>query len=529
MQSELKVKFKPENLRSLIYTMLSVFLICFFAAGIIFTVFNKTNFNILTSLYKRGYVMIYIWAYIFLMAIIYALKDKIYACSRGKLLFLIFLIALFPRLLLLSQRYYILSSDFKCYYDMGVHLAAGDKEFVRSLISQYQIPKFGGLACWEAVVAKLFSEKLIGFQLANIIMSSLICVFIYLCVENYSKRGGIIAAILFAVYPANIVSSQVNTNHHGAVLFTLIGAYLLTNVEHADGVKKVILAVLSGIAFAFSDFWHPSVIVPIIAVICYGVMGCFEKNRWDFSRIRYCIYTVVIYALVINIGISCFKNMDIVSSEIKQASSSNLAKIVVGFNEQTGGGYSEDDYKTFKNLSENERKQWFMQKMQERILQKSPGEVIKFISQKAGKVWFVQDSYFWWYYGGYQTNIKNEYETGRLSADEYQQKSEQLTILSSYALFDWIFLGCIYILGIIGLIAQVRKNNSIELFLWMLLGWILIHLIIEVQARYRYLGMPYIFILAGIGTEYVYLRRFNISVKITSGVNVLKQKIKRGK
>ena len=115
-----------------------------------------------------------------------------------------------------------------------------------------------------------------------------------------------------------------------------------------------------------------------------------------------------------------------------------------------------------------------------------------------------------------QAKLQEDFENSILSQEEYDEKRSEFEIYSSYAHFDWLFLRVIYVCVIMGLIMLIRKGDaSTEIVLWMLLGWTSIHLLIEVQARYRYLGMPYIFIIAGIGvvTGYDHITKFVAGVK----------------
>lgn len=498
-----------------IYLCLSVILVCFFVLGLTITSSARETLNILTSLYKHGYVMIYVWAYLTLLIVVIMIRKRIELLCRRQVLLLLFMASFVPRMLLVTQRNYIPISDFNSYYEMGVHLAEGDKAFVNDLIIQYQIPKFGGLAVFMSFIAKIFSEKLIGFQIANIVTTSFICVLIYLCMEKYSKRSAFSASLLFSFYPANIVSSQITTNHHGAILFSLVGIYMLIVMEHQNKMRKVFYVIVGGVSFAISDFFHPSVIVPIIAVVCYGIMGCLEKWKFDFTRIKYCLYCVLCYIITLNIGILILTKAGVVSEQINNSSSSYLPKIVVGFNDQTRGCYSEEDYYIAKNLPDNERQQWCMQQVKERIFNKSAKDICALLNDKIDCVWFGQDSHFYWYSGGWQAKIEDDLIKGKITDEEYNAQYDQLEVYFSYALFDWLFLKVIYVLAIIGLIVSSKKQNiCCELTIWMLLGWIAIHLLIEVQPRYRYLGMPYIFVFAGNGVEWISNKYIDIRLLI---------------
>ena len=487
-----------------VYICLSIGLICFFVMGLTITNSAKETLSILISLYKHGYVMIYVWVYLALMIIVSMISRKVDLYCKEKVLLFLFLASFLPRMLLVTQRNYIPISDFNSYLEMGVHFAEGDKTFVNSLISHYQIPKFGGLAVFMGVIARIFSEKLIGFQIANIVLTSFICIFIYLCMEKYSRRNAFSASLLFSFYPANIVSSQITTNHHGAILFSLVGIYMLIELEHKDNLRKAIYAIIGGVSFAVSDFFHPSVIVPIIAVICYGIMGCFGKSKFDFTRIKFSLYCVLGYVVTLNVGIFVLTTTGVISEEINDSASSYLPKIVVGFNEETRGCYSEEDYYIAKNLPDNEQQQWCMQQIKERVFNSSFKDICNLLNDKIDCVWFGQDSHFYWYVGGWQAKVEEDLLNGKITDEEYKMQYNQLEIYFSYALFDWLFLKAIYILVVIGLIVSLKDQNiCFELSRWMLLGWIAIHLLIEVQPRYRYLGMPYIFLFAGSGVGWV--------------------------
>lgn len=204
-----------------IYWFISLFLAFFFGLGMIFSAIQINEYL------NYWYVIPFIWLYFLIFTIFAMCWKKICLLERKQLLCLIFIIAIFPRIMLLMHRRFILISDFQAYVNMGTYLINNQKELAHNIVMDYRIPKYGGLAILMSIIGRLFSTQLIGFQIANIIMCSLICVLIYLLLENYSKRAGILASLLMSFYPANIISSQVVSNREGAVLFVLIACILL--------------------------------------------------------------------------------------------------------------------------------------------------------------------------------------------------------------------------------------------------------------------------------------------------------------
>lgn len=241
--------------------------------------------------------------------------------------------------------------------------------------------------------------------------------------------------------------------------------------------------------------------MPIIAVGCYGIMAIMFKEK-NWTRLKCSVGVIICYFLTVYFSFLVLGEMGILDGKAT-ITEIPYSKIIVGLNQDTRGTYSQDDYSATKNMSNEQEWQWIKKEMTERILEQSPKNVILLLRDKMDIVWFKQDSYFWWYWGEWNNSTENGRNNGTLSEEAYWKEMDKIYVCTSYSRFDWIFLRVIYILALFGLITLLTKGEdaNIELILWVLLGWILVHMVIEVQERYRYLGMPYIFILAGIGIE----------------------------
>ena len=100
--------------------------------------------------------------------------------------------------------------------------------------------------------------------------------------------------------------------------------------------------------------------------------------------------------------------------------------------------------------------------------------------------------------------MKEKFNSGIISEDEYAKVMTELRITGSFSNFDWIYLGMCYLFAIVGVLVRNKENSGLNLVSWLLLGWIMIHLLIEVQSRYRDLAMPYVMIFTAIGAEWCY-------------------------
>lgn len=496
----------------IIYLLIYLFMVIFFVYGLTLTNSGKETISTLKDLEKQGYVLLYVWGYICIFLLLFKMRKKLVSMKKKDFLFFLIILASIPRLVVMFQNHYIPTNDFKWYYDVGVHLVDGDKAFVHEFLARYNIAKFGGLAVFMGIIAKLFSVKLIGFQTANIVITVLICIFIYLMIEDYNKKSAIIASILFAIYPENIISTQITTNHHGAILFTLISIFCLAKAEHRH---KYIFCILGGVALAISDLIHPSISVPIVAILCYGIVGGGVKKS-GYLRIKNCLLILLCYVIAINMSFTMLKAGGILENNTKNPSPSlHLGKIVTGFNHETRGMWSQEDTTTVSNLTGEEKRAWQETQIKERIFDKPFKDILSLMRDKIDIVWFQKGSYFAWYWEAWYGNIVSDKDNGEMSSEELGREMETSSVYTSYQLFDWIFIKIIYIFAIVGFItvSKIRKQNTgIALVTWILLGWIMIHLLIEVQERYRYLGMPYIFIFAAIGMYESY-RRLALNVQ----------------
>ncbi len=165
-----------------------------------------------------------LWLYLALCIIYCFIGKKFISKMRSDLgiAISIFLLTAMPRLILLSKQIYIPTKDFDRYLNFGIDMYNGNYAAVADQIAVHSMPGMGGLAIWNGIIAKLFSPTLFGFQIANVVMVSLIAVLLYLLLKSYNKNVAIIAALLFALYPSSIVSTQITTNPHGAILLFLL-------------------------------------------------------------------------------------------------------------------------------------------------------------------------------------------------------------------------------------------------------------------------------------------------------------------
>lgn len=468
---------------------------------------GREFWNLIVNGAERGYFLPLFWIYVLIVSILSLFyKKKLLSKNNLQICSSIFVFAIIPRLILCIFNFYIPTSDFKAYLEYGINIYNGNYDNVADIIASYKLPTMGGLAVFNGFFAHIFSPTLLGLQIANCVMTSCICVMLYVILKNYNHSVAAIAAFLYIIYPSNIISSQVTTNHHGATLFALISMYLyLRALEDNVSRKWIILALTSGAMMTVSHFFHPSSIVFILSLFFYSIL-ILQKLVRSYKKNILClaIFLFSFYGLY-HLGIMALNQNGIIKSTDQV---SMLSKIVVGLNQDSRGRYNAEDVQFIKSLTdENEFAEYFSV-ITERI--KDPGALIQLILEKTDYTWFSGDSYMSWYSSGFRTKANEDIEAQLLNTRPARLEPIFSKFISAVAYLDILFVGIIYILALICLLFRKRQTlfNPLDLMLFVALGWVSVHFFIEVQSRYRYLGMPAFICMASCGL-YMLWKRIN--------------------
>lgn len=400
----------------------------------------------------------------------------------------IFLIALSLRFFAFANIAYIPTSDFQNYYGIGLAFLRGDYAAIAGTSTGYHISSFSGLAVLNGLTMLAFGSDIRAFQFAQCVFASLSCVVTYLIARRLDEESAPAAGLLFAFYPANIVFSQVTSNQHLAVLFALLSIWVATVVfTQEKPVKSAILALVSGALLLLSYYAHPSAATTLIAIGIVWLVRFFAslKNRKELFRLALIAAAFCIGYFGLRAGAEA--GMQAAGlSEATGENSSYLAKVVIGLNPETVGGYSESDWGMIWSYPASEQNAFCLKVIRERL---DRPDMFGFFDAKLLRMWMVPDGSFGWAtFGGNNTQ-------------------ETLTGVSNTVLGDWLagaklldffLVAALFLFSWIGVL--LRKRGTVgDLLLWVFLGWIGVHFFIEIQTRYRYYGMPFLMIFAAYG------------------------------
>ncbi len=392
----------------------------------------------------------------------------------------IFLLALAPRLYFYSRVQYVPQNDFANYVDMGIAFARGDFAYVASISAGYQIASFSGLGTLNGLIMLVFGASTRSLQLAECVITSLSSVMVYLVARRFDEGSAPAAGFLFALYPANIVFSQVTSNQHLAVFFALTSIlFLLFAFSSARRVRAGVFAALSGLMILLSHYAHPSTITTLIAFGIFWLVLFFSSLRQKKELLRLCIIAVAFSAAFFGLRTGAdawMRSAGLLSGDMLEGTS--LSKVVVGLNPETGGAYSESDYGMVMDQPESEQAAFCWKIIRERLGQ---DDLAGLFDVKILRTWMVKDTSFGWPFFGMES------------------VPEDLSVLvKAYTLLDFFYVAALFLFAWIGGLLR-RRGGAGDLLLLILLGWMGVHLFIEIQTRYRYFAMPFLMIFAAYG------------------------------
>ena len=483
----------------------------FLFAGLLFGSQRHIAGKILSNAWDRGIFLPLLWAYLSIAVVVWYNFSKNVDWSTVKKVSIIFSIAFTLRISIAFFTNYLPTSDFTNYFSMGQMYLNGDYDQIAQISNRYGIASFSGLAVLNGCLMRMFSSSLFGLQIGNCALSATIAVMVLMITSLYSEKAGFLGGLLYTLYPSNIAFSTVPTNQHGATLFLLISVYFFLLIQKEEKKNFFLLSILSGCSMAVSYFFHPSVHSHIAAITIFLLL-IIIKNIRDRNNIVTTLICGMGFALAIIITMagtfSLLRNNGLLSQHEEQTTS--LSKIVVGLNQETGGAYSAEDYGAFKGLESSEQTELAYQLIVQRLSSNTFGENIVFFAKKANRMWFSGDSSFNWLMSG-----MDAFE-GNAKDDSTYSNIIDRKVVSAIGEVDIIYVLFIYMFAAIGIVVTGKNDVPVvSLSRWIILGWVGVHLLIEIQARYRYAVMPFLILFAAIGAM--------------QSIEILKKCLSRGK
>jgi len=335
-----------------------------------------------------------------------------------------------------------------------------------------------GFTMYEALIIKLVDHPLLILKLINILLGIGTALLVYFSATRvFNEFTGRIAALFYAFYIPNIIMSSVLTNQHMSIFFFMLGCTLLIY----KGLDTRFRWIFIGLSFAIAQIMRPIGTVYLIAIAVYVLLfhliPAIKLNRKQWASISAKLTGIIaVFYLVQTLVSSAFIYAGFTPYPLSNREP--YWKFMVGMNQATSGSWSMEDatYVLQFPLGE-ERDQAELEVIKERIADKPAA--IAFIIKKIPIFWGSPDG----------STVWSLWEMNEPKLDMWLNAIERAMYISM-SLF-----------GVFALFALFREriNHQSLFFLILLLGYAAVHLLIEIQSRYRFDLMPVFIILQSYG------------------------------
>lgn len=367
------------------------------------------------------------------------------------------------------------ASDFSKMYTAAVSAAAGDFSFNDSEYFSAWVYQMG-FTMYEALIVKLFDHPILVLKLIHVVFSVGTILLIYAAASAiFNEKCGRIASLLYAFYIPNIIMCSVLTNQHLSTFFFMLGCVLIL---HKDWDVKY-RWILIGLSFGIGHIMRPLGGVFIAALVAYTLiielLPSINKKVWSISAKL--IGSIIAFYLLQTLVSSAF--MSAGYTEHPLSNREPYWKFMVGLNAETDGRWSREDAKyVLQYKLGEERDQAELAIIKERL--SDPSAVVTLIAKKFYVFWGATDDSVYW--------SLSELNRPYLSSTLQSMERIMFILMSGFGIFS-----------LIALFRKGLKQPQSLFFVILLLGYTAIHLIIEIQSRYRLDVIPAFIVLQSYG------------------------------
>lgn len=455
-----------ENIIGSIFSKILV--VCGFVMFILISYFS---FRSTMSIYSSTFLLIAeILFFIFLIAILSFLVNRFFTTTQ--FLILLMIVGFIIRLLWIFYVRTMPSSDFLLMYNSAKQAVSGDVSFLSTGYFSSWIYQLG-FTYYEALLIKLFGNHISILKLFNILFSLGTSLIIFsIAKKGFNEFSARTAALLYTFYIPNIIYSSVLTNQYISTFLFFLGLYFLVVKGLSAKYSWIFIGLLIGLGNIMRPLGSFYLLGIGVFVLIYKIWPLRKKESLNYTikLIGICMIYLIVQQIV---------SYGLIFSGLSHKPLSNQEpywKFAVGFNYQSNGAWNLKDQNFVSKFKLGEaRNKAEISLIKERLQNKKM--VAKLFVHKFTTFWGDPDASAYWSMGGHY----------KPSLQQSVTKYERLLFIAS----------CFFALGTIFLI---RKANLLASFLSILLGgYAAIHLMIEIQTRYRFDILPVLFILMGFG------------------------------
>jgi 4-amino-4-deoxy-L-arabinose transferase-like glycosyltransferase len=412
---------------------------------------------------------------IILGALLFSLSYYIRKLKSRTFLFLLIFVAFSVRLVWILTIHTPPATDFRAMYHGAVGILYGDWEPIQREYF-YSWPYQLGFTAYESFLLSLFGEETFSIKFLNVLYGVGTVFFTYKIASLLlNEFAGRIAGIFYTFYIPAIVMTSVLTNQYIAIFFFYWAFYLLLK----NGINHKWNWIFIGILLALGDIMRPLGTFILFAVSCYMFLAFLKKGRIHKGRVvKKLIGIFAVFYFVHYLVSASFIAWGI--TEYPLSNRNPLWKFVLGFNHETGGQYSVDDAEYVARYPlGTERNGVEKELIKERLEDKS--EVAALLWKKFNNMWGIRDESIFWSMGHQKESAQDIHKV--LYASE-----RMMFLLLLFGGIAYLFLS---------FRAEIDKKKAF--FLILIIGYVFVHLLVEVQTKYRFFINPALAIIASLG------------------------------
>ncbi|APT18304.1 MULTISPECIES: glycosyltransferase family 39 protein [Amylolactobacillus] len=388
-------------------------------------------------------------------------------------------------------------SDFAVMYHAARDLASGHnlnvlKESGYFLAYPYQ----NGFVLYQALIMKVFGTSVFSLQLMNVLLGGLTIILLYFMVKLISNdRTAMIAMFMYAFYLPAILMTSVLTNQIVATLMYVAGFYLLI-----DGQKQLRDSWLGLMKLSFGalfillgNIMRPLGPVILIAIVLYYLVYVLEYRKKFFSGNIKSLLAIVVILVIYFVGMFA-AGAGIKASGVSDYGLVNrdpMWKFVTGLNSESRGHYSTEALAELNKEPIGVKRDALGKRIIKSELKN--GNVLKLFLVKYKSMWSDNDSSMRWSANNPNVQVNVTTLNGKLVIRRIELAQK----------IQWIFIFMLLVIALVMMFKSadimLNKNSFVMLLIILIFGYIAVHLLIEIQTRYRFFIIPFIISMGAIG------------------------------
>lgn len=388
--------------------------------------------------------------------------------------------------------------DFLRFHEYTKALIEGNYESYLQIRTVF--PHISGFPLFQSFYYKIFGDShLVGISF-NILCTVLTVVVIYYLVSEISNRSsGRMAAILFALWPNQIMfSSLIASEPLFTLLFVLSFLMFYKAIKYMNNFKMVIYGVALGFVLALSQVVRPisSTFIPTLILFLFLYNKGYKKTKDYLVRSGILVVTVfVVFSISIGGINSAFADKTLVPLGSVKSGMSLFAGTTIESNgmwspkvteilESTGYDYEASHKEGMRKGIEN--------------IKSNPKGFLDLTVSKFATQWAMDDFGLYWS----MVNTNPETDFSLWIKESWDNREVLYIIAQSYylAVMLWGLIYSVYLL----FKRSLRCNEGTAII--MIIGFTLLHSFTEIQSRYHYSLMPF-FIMMAVGAMAIVGRR----------------------